>query len=279
MIKNIFGGMAVGVANIIPGVSGGTMMVIVGIFDRLMESVNNIFKFKNENRLKDIWFLAQVLIGVFIGLIAFAKVIEWLFGHYEVQTMFWFVGLILFSIPALLKRELKDNKISPIFVFIGMVVIFSTVLLAPDKSEVIISKFPEVTAIHLIIMVLVGIISGATMLLPGVSGSMVMLIIGQYYLFKSYVANVTSFDMKIMIPLIALGFGIALGVLISAKLITYFLGHHRSTTVSLILGLIIASAIAMVPFGADFSGSIIITSIIAFIVGSGIVVLIDRVSG
>lgn len=278
MIKNILGGVAVGVANIIPGVSGGTMMVIVGIFDKLMASVNGLFKVKNDNRLKDILFLGQVLIGVVIGLVGFAKVIEWLFGHYEVQTMYWFVGLVLFSIPVLLRRELKGNKISIPFVVIGMAIIFVVVYFAPEKTDVIITNFPEITIIHLLVMVLVGIISGATMLLPGISGSMVMLIIGQYYLFKSYVANATSFESQILIPLSALGVGIGLGILISAKLITYFLKHHRSTTVSFILGLIVASVIALIPFGASYSGPVIITSALAFFLGGGIVALIEKVS-
>lgn len=278
MIKLILGGIAVGIANIIPGVSGGTMMVIVGIFDQLMASVNNVFKLKNEHRMKDILFLIQVLIGVAIGLIGFAKVIEWLFANYEVQTMYWFVGLVLFSIPALLKRELKGNKISILFAVVGMVIIFVVAAFAPEKTDVIITDFPKVTLLHLIVMVLVGMISGATMLLPGISGSMVMLIIGQYYLFKSYVANATSFEMEVLIPLGALAFGIALGILISAKLITYFLANHRAATVSLILGLIVASVIVLIPFDAQYSGSIIGTSALAFVLGGGIVLLIDKVS-
>lgn len=101
MIKNIVGGIFVGVANIIPGVSGGTIMVLLGLFNKLMESISNIFniKMKLKEKKEDFLFLFQFLIGAAIGLVGFAKILEILFVSFEVQTLYWFIGLILFSIP------------------------------------------------------------------------------------------------------------------------------------------------------------------------------------
>mgnify|MGYP002116878544 CR=1 FL=1 len=73
MIKNIIGGIAVGIANVIPGVSGGTMMVILGIFNRMMDAISGIFKKENPNRKEDIIFIFQVLVGAGVGIIGFAK--------------------------------------------------------------------------------------------------------------------------------------------------------------------------------------------------------------
>ena len=92
MIKNLIGGIAVGIANVIPGVSGGTMMVILGIFNQVMESISGIFKPHNPNRKKDILFLLQVLLGAGIGLVGFAKVLEYLFAEFPTQTIFWSVS-------------------------------------------------------------------------------------------------------------------------------------------------------------------------------------------
>ena len=84
MIKNVVCGILVGIANIIPGVSGGTIIVILGLFDKLMESISNVFKLKIsfKERLENLWFIMQVLIGAAIGLVAFAKILNYLFVHF-----------------------------------------------------------------------------------------------------------------------------------------------------------------------------------------------------
>jgi len=274
--KNIGGGIAVGVANIIPGVSGGTMLVILGIFDRLMASISDVFKVHSEDRKGSILFLLQVLLGAGIGLVAFAKVVDWLFTHYATQTFFWFIGLVLLSIPTLIKKELKGHKISIPYLVLGIVVIGLISFIAPEKADLTITAFPQITLIHLITLTGVGAISGATMLFPGVSGSMIMLIIGQYYLFKSYVANVTSFEMVILIPLAFLAFGIFLGILISAKLTSYLLEGYRGQTVSLILGLVRASAVVLIPTDVIYTLPKVLTSLLSFVVGGLVVVVIDK---
>lgn len=276
IIRNITGGMAVGIANIIPGVSGGTMLVILGLFDRLMDSISDIFKVKSEDRWGSTKFLIQVLIGVAIGLVAFAKIVDWLFAHFATQTFFWFIGLVLLSVPSLLKKELKEHKISWPWLIMGLAVILVISLFTPDKQELAITEFPEISAIYMMTLLIVGMISGATMLFPGVSGSMILLIIGQYYLFKSLVANVTTFEIDVLIALGVIAIGVGLGILISAKLTSYLLRNNRGQTVSLILGLIIASAIVLIPIEATYSLGVIVTSLIAFVVGGLIVLLIER---
>ncbi len=277
MIKNFIGGLAVGIANIIPGVSGGTMMVILGLFDRIMKAVSDVFKPKNENRIQDILFLSQVLVGAGVGLVGFSKVIDILFESVPTQTLFWFVGLILFSIPSLLKRELKGNKINWLFVGLGLVIIFTIAYLNPGKdSDFVVTSFPPNTAFNLIKWVFVGAIAGATMLFPGVSGSMVLLVIGQYYYFKGYVSAVTDFNFDTLLPLGFIMVGIFIGILISAKLTDHFLKTARGNTISLILGLIIASAIILIPIQGLTGTMTILTSIVSLIVGGVIVLYIEK---
>ncbi len=278
MIKNILGGIAIGIANIIPGVSGGTFMVILGLFDKIIHAVSNVFKLKNPNRMKDIFFLGQILVGAAIGLIAFANVLDWLFAHYATQTLFWFAGLIALSIPTLLKTELKGNKISIIPLVIGALLVIGIVVLSPTKQEILVSEFPSITLALLAKLFFTGAIAGGTMLMPGVSGSMVLLILGEYYLIKSYVADVLSFDLQILIPLVIISIGIAFGILISAKVTSYYLKHHRGGTVSFILGLVGASAIVLIPYTATYTTSMIISSIIAFVVGAIFIVLVEKIA-
>ena len=279
MIKTLIGGIAVGIANIIPGVSGGTMMVVLGIFNKVMESISALIGKDNKKRMEAIMFLAQVLVGAVIGLVGFAKVIEILFNQIPTQTMFWFIGLIAFSIPLFLNSEMKGEKLSYLPFVVGLAIIFGLEFLNPGKGDVDINPvFPSISAGLCIKMIFVGIIAGGTMLMPGVSGSMVLLIIGEYYLFKSYLANVTSFSLDIIIPLGFMAIGILLGIVLSAKLCGYFLDKYHRGTLSFILGLIVASSIVLIPFGATYNLMVIVTSAIALVLGGVIVLGLGKIS-
>lgn len=283
MIRNLVGGIAVGMANIIPGVSGGTIIVLLGLFDRLMESISNLFNFKMKliDKKKDFIFLFQFLLGAAIGLIGFAKVLEILFVKFEVQTLYWFIGLILLSIPMLKRKEMDREKINWIFLFIGVLLIGGLAYIAPGEEGNIV-PLKELLAKDLnlgyyLILVGIGAIGGASMMFPGVSGSMVLLVLGYYHLFKGYVANVTTFELNILIPLIFIAIGVGIGIVVSAVITNYLLKHYKRNTMSFILGLIIMSAITIIP-RTTYDLPLIISSIICFIFGGAVVLLFDRYS-
>ncbi len=282
-MKNLFGGLAVCIANIIPGVSGGTIMVLLGIFDNLMEAISNIFNFKIKikDKKKDIIFLTQVLAGVAVGLVGFAKILEILFENFEVQTLYWFIGLIIFSIPVLKKKELKEEKINYIYLLLGIILIGSIAFLSPgdDGSTVSLNTLLDtnLTPIYIITLIFIGIISGASMMFPGVSGSMVLLVLGYYHIFKGYVANVTSFEIPILLALTFIAIGVGIGIVGSAIITNYLLHNHKRNTMSFILGLVIMSAIVIIPI-TTYTYSLIITSIISFIIGAAVVLIFEKYS-
>lgn len=279
MIRNLIGGIAIGIANVIPGVSGGTMMVILGIFEEMMFSVSNVLKKDNPNRMKQLLFLIQVLIGALIGLIGFAKILNVLFAYYPTQTMFWFIGLVVFSIPVFLKSEMRDSKISYGYLIFGIVVIFVFQLVAPTKDGIAVNpELPSISLKHLLLMFASGVAGGFAMLLPGLSGSMVLLILGQYYLFKSYLASVTTFSLDVLIPLSIMGIGILFGILLSAILTNKALKMYKEETLSFILGLIIASSIALIPLNTTYTFTVIISSMIAFFIGGGMIMILKKFS-
>ena len=277
MLQRIIGGISVGIANVIPGVSGGTMMVLMGIFDGVMDAISGLLKKDNPRRKEQIIFMIQVGIGVVIGLVGFAKILEFLFQAYPTQTMYWFIGLVGASIPVFIKKELKGLSMKPAFLLIGMAIIFALELFNPDTSVEVSPAFPHVTVILCIKMIFVGIIGGFSMFLPGVSGSMVLLILGQYYLFKSYLANVTSFDLQVLIPLGFMAVGILLGILLSAKLLSYALNNKKEQTLSFLLGLIISSTIVLFvnTLSAPFDIPLVIGCVFAALLGVVIVGLMD----
>ena len=276
MIKNVIGGIAIGIANIIPGVSGGTMMVILGIFNRMMEAISGLFLKNNPNRKDDFLFILEVLIGAAIGLVGFAKILTFLFNTYPTQTMYWFVGLVGFSIPVFMKSESKNNKLNWIALVCGLAIILIIKFLAPQSDGNFNPVFPPIEVMYCIKMIFVGIIGGAAMILPGVSGSMVLMIIGEYFLFKSLLANVLSFELIVLVPLFFLGIGILIGIVLSAKLAKYFLTHYHVQTISFLLGLIIMSTFVLIPFSAEYSLGIILSSLLAFLLGGLIVRVINH---
>ena len=283
MIKNVVCGILVGIANIIPGVSGGTIIVILGLFDKLMDAISNVFKLKIsfKERLENLWFIMQVLIGAAIGLVAFAKILNYLFVHFELQTIALFAGLILLSLPMLKKEEMDGKKINILFFILGVLTIGIINYLSPGEEgnivtyEELISK--SLTPVFIGLLILMGVIGGATMIFPGVSGSMVLLVLGWYHMFKGYVAAVTTFDMKILIPLAFIAIGVGLGIIFSAKLTSFLLKKYKTNTMSFILGLIIMSAIVIFPLKKElYTFGNIITSVITFILGGGLIVLLEK---
>lgn len=278
MIKNIIGGIAIGIANVIPGVSGGTMMVILGIFNRMMEAISGIFKRVNPNRKEDIIFIFQVLVGAAIGIVGFAKILEILFEYYPTQTIYWFIGLIAFSIPLFVKGEMKGEKLAIVPFVCGLAIIFGLEFLNPGEGNTVVNPdFPPLSSGLFIKMVIIGAISGATMIMPGVSGSMVLLILGEYYLFKSYLAHVTSFSFDVIMPLGFMAIGIAFGIVVSAKLCQYFTRTHKAGFLSLILGLIIASSLVLIPFDVSYDFNLILTSLLAALFGGIIVFGLSKI--
>lgn len=283
MIKSIIGGIAVGVANIIPGVSGGTIIVLLGLFDRLIESISNIFNFKIKFKEKknDFLFLFSFMVGAAIGLVGFAKILEYLFVHFEVQTLYWFIGLILLSIPMLKRKELDGEKINYIFLLIGILLIGLLAYFAPGETNNIVPLkellAKDITIIYALTLVGIGAIGGASMMFPGVSGSMVLLVFGYYHLFKGYIAHVTSFEITILLALVFIAIGVLLGIVISAIITNYLLKHYKRNTMSFILGLIIMSAITIIP-KVNYDLPLIISSFICFIFGAVVILLFNKYS-
>lgn len=281
MIKNFICGIAVGVSNIIPGVSGGTVIVLLGLFDEMMSAISDVFKIgiSWKERFKSIKFIIQVGLGVVVGLVGFAKILEFLFVKAEIQTIMWFVGLILFSIPVLKKNEMKGEKVNWIYFIIGILIIGLLTYFVPNKDEVIVPLqdilVKELNIVYILTLVILGVISGATMIFPGVSGSMVLLVLGHYHLFKGYVANVTTFEPKILIGLIFIAIGILVGIVLSAKLTNWLLKKYHNQTMSVIFGLIVMSSITIIPL-SGYNTFTVITSILTFLFGGSIVILIDK---
>lgn len=272
MIKSILRGMIIGIANIIPGVSGGTMSVSMGIYDKLIHAVTHLKSdFKNSFK-----FLLPILIGVGIGIVFLSFLIEYLFLKIPIQTNLLFIGLISGGLPAILKNvDNKGFKVSYLISFVLFFLVVVLLALMGDKNgnDVVLS----ISVKNGFNIFIVGIIASATMVIPGVSGSMILMLMGYYEpiieMINRFIRAVISLDIKnaveCLIVLLPFGIGVILGIVIIAKLIDFIFNKFTYLAYWAIIGLIFASPIAII-FTNDFSGinfSVLATSIIAFIVG------------
>lgn len=248
MIKNVLKGMLIGVANIIPGVSGGTMMVSMGIYDKLIHSLTHLFKeFKESMK-----FLIPIFIGVGIALVGLSFIIEPAFEHFPLQTSCLFIGLIVGGLPAMWQKVkgkgMKISYIIPFLVFFAVVV--GLAAMGEKEGSAADLTFSLWSVIKLFV---VGIIASATMVIPGVSGSMMLLLLGYYNpivgAIKDFVTALVSFDIQGILSgcgvLVPAGIGIVAGIFAIARLIEIIFEKFPLQAYWAIIGLIVASPIAV----------------------------------
>lgn len=249
MIKNILKGAVIGIANIIPGVSGGTMAVSMGIYDKLIHCITHLFKeFK-----KNIVFLLPLLLGAVLALVAGSFGLEYLFEHFPLPTNLTFIGLILGGLPAI-GQKVKGNKVK-VGHIIAFVVFFAIVvgLAAVGERE---GNAADMTFHFVNVLKLfgAGVIAAATMVIPGVSGSMVLLVIGYYNpilaTINDFVRALVDLDadgiltgMGVLVPFAV---GALVGIFAIAKLIEIIFEKFPMYAYWAIIGLIVASPVAIV---------------------------------
>lgn len=252
MIKNILKGVVIGLANIIPGVSGGTMMVAMGIYDKLIHCITHLFK----ELKKSILFLLPIVIGMGIALVGGSFTIEKLFEVFPFQTSLCFVGLVVGGLPAMWKK-VKGNKIKPGHI-VSFVAFFAVVtilaLLGDTKGNAADLSFSIINVVKLFI---VGVIAAATMVIPGVSGSMMLLLLGYYNPIISAISDffsaLAAFDINGLLKgfgiLCPFGIGVLIGIFAIAKLIEIIFAKFPLYAYWAIIGLIVASPIAIIAMG------------------------------
>lgn len=273
MIKNILKGMVIGIANIIPGVSGGTMMVAMGIYDKLISAITGLFK----NFKKSLKFLFPIAVGMALGIVVLSKVIAIMFDVIPFQTNCLFIGLIIGSFPFIVKNvkghSVKIQHIIACLLFFGLVL--GSALIGEGSGE-------EATLVGGIVPMIklfaVGVIASATMIIPGVSGSMVLMILGYYDAIISnislFIENVLTWNVDGIIEglmiFVPFGVGVVAGVFIVAKLVEIIFQKFPLVAYWAIIGLIVASPFAIF-ISAGFEGVnviSVITGVVALAIGA-----------
>ncbi|AMW32911.1 putative membrane protein [Fervidobacterium changbaicum] len=244
IIRPIIVGVFMGWANVIPGVSGGTIAVIMGIFERFIDVINDIMGFKFNK--KDLIFIVTLGIGILIGIVTGSKLLTWAFQNYPFYTYSFFFGLILLSLW-------NFRKMFSHFRFVEFIIGLSIVVIPYifEKAQRY-HTLSVKTATDYLLLALSGAIAGASMVLPGLSGSLMLMLIGYYETAVKTVSKLTKitsggFTSSDIFFLLVLGTGVLIGVGAISKLLKIWFEKAKVSILNFILGLLAGSLYPITP--------------------------------
>ncbi|MGB0429107.1 MAG: DUF368 domain-containing protein [Bacteroidia bacterium] len=291
-------GVAMGAANVIPGVSGGTIAFITGIYDKLIDSLKSIdvkaiklffsFKFKEFAEYINLKFLAALFLGIGVSLVTLGKLLKWLFEVYPIEVWAFFFGLIIASVYSVGKAIKKWNLSS-----IGGIILGTTVAVALAFLK------PATESQNFIYLILCGVVAICSMLLPGLSGSFVLILMGNYKLIM--LTAIPEGNLSVIAPV---AIGALVGFIALSHFISYMLKKHELSTIGTLTGFILGSLLVIWPwknevflkdetgnlllkegekvvmgyewFTPSFSENQTIIALILMLVGAALVLLIDK---
>lgn len=269
-LSRMLKGLVVGVANIIPGVSGGTMAVVMGIYDKLIGAVSDLRRdFKNS-----VIYLFPIGVGALLGILLFSYLIEYLLANFTMPTNIFFLGLILGSIPMIYRRstreKLKKVSLLPFAASFAVMIVMTLLQNVTDAGSALITTLDVGSAIRLFLS---AVAAAACMIMPGISGSMIMVLLGVY---TSVLTAISSFNIPVLIPV---ALGVLLGVFWGAKLIDWCMKRFEQQTYFAILGLIAGSILPILLNAGYTPGLHTLLSLIALIAGAAIAFWMSRMDG
>ena len=263
-IRLIVIGVILGVANVIPGVSGGTLAVVFNIYDRLI----NVITLNVKKILSEWKFILPLVVGMGLGIILFSKAITFLFENYPVQTNWFFIGIILGSIPMIAKRLMAASKASssdarkiPVSAIVCGVLALAVMAImtyanVAESGAPIQTERTPLLAVKLFIGLACATIA---MIIPGISGSFLMLVVGVY---STVIAAISDFNIPLLIPAVIGG---VVGLLGGAKLVRFLMEKVPAQTYGAIMGLVLGSILVIFPGFGGFAT--LATSLLAAAVG------------
>lgn len=284
MIINFIRGLCMALADSVPGVSGGTIAFIMGFYDKFINSLDSLIYGSKKEKIESLKFLIKLGSGWIVGMVLAALVLANLFDKHIYIISSLFLGFVIFAIPLIIKEEkenLKGKYYNIIFTIIGIALVVLITILNPvsSNSTIDITKLNFGLIIYLIIA---GMVAISAMVLPGISGSTLLLIFGLYVSIMTGIKEVLHFNLEYLPSLIFFGLGVIIGILSIIKILKNALKKFRSATIYLVIGLMIGSiyAIIMGPTTlkvAKDAMSIKTFNIIFFIIGGIVIMGLEKI--
>ncbi len=252
MILLFLKSIIIGVANIIPGVSGGTLAVMLNVYDPITEKIGNFFLVDRKTKLSYFWYLLIVLIGAGTGIFLFANIIKYSITNYPKITVTIFTLLILPSIPYIVKGldyRKKKNILAFCYGATLMIIFIILGLKYGNKTTGAITiQLVEgacFTRGYLLKLFICGVIAAGAMIIPGISGSLLLMMLGEYYNVVYLISSLREKSFAVLSPLVILAIGVGVGLVAFSKAINYLLKNHKEFTLFFIEGIITFSIIQM----------------------------------
>ena len=278
-------GMAIGIANAIPGVSGGTIAFVLGIYEKLTYSISSLpialIKFRWKDVAESLKILIPVFLGAIISIFLFLNIINFSFANYPIPTKIFFVGLVLGSFPFVTKTvEKYDLKVFLAF-FLGAFIM--AIFVYFDINEPEINKVAgesvsssDFSFIYGIKLFFCGIAAAIAMVIPGISGSLLLLILGEYENISYFVSNITA-NFNYIYPLIFLGIGIVIGIFAISKLITILIQKYRTIVFGFVLGILIVSFLSLWPNITFLSIPMLAATVLSMCLGFLVAIMMEKI--
>lgn len=278
-------GMAIGIANAIPGVSGGTIAFVLGIYEKLTYSISSLpialIKFRWKDVAESLKILIPVFLGAIISIFLFLNIINFSFANYPIPTKIFFVGLVLGSFPFVTKTvEKYDLKVFLAF-FLGAFIMAIFVYFDINEPEINKTVGESVSSsdfsfIYGVELFFCGIAAAIAMVIPGISGSLLLLILGEYENISYFVSNITA-NFNYIYPLIFLGIGIVIGIFAISKLITILIQKYRTIVFGFVLGILIVSFLSLWPNITFLSIPMLVATVLSMCLGFLVAIMMEKI--
>ncbi|HDC4000695.1 TPA: DUF368 domain-containing protein [Staphylococcus aureus] len=272
---NILKGFAMGTSDLVPGVSGGTIALLLGIYNQFIASISGIF---SRRFWPSFTFLIPIIIGMLLAMGSLSNLFNYLLSQHHIPTMFYFGGLIIGIVPYLLKISNYKTSFTTkhyMMVIAGIaILIVITLMNNGDKHA---GETLTLSTSLIIKYFIAGMCASSAMLLPGISGSFMLLVFGVYGTVMLAISEVVKLNFAGLPILLAVGFGVLAGFIISSKIIQYFLTHHKLMTFALIIGFVVGSLFAVFP-GLPTNIVMWFVSLVVFIIGFIVSLTLGRIT-
>ena len=248
LLKNAMQGFSMALADSVPGVSGGTVAFVLGFYDKLINSLNTLISRKGDKK-ETIKFLIKLGIGWVIGMAIASLILSNLFETHIYQVSSLFIGFIIFAIPLIIKEEkenVKGKYKNLIFTIIGIIIVSAITYFNPQTengANINITNLSFGLAIYVFVA---GMIAISAMILPGISGSTLLLIFGLYMPIITGIKETLHFNLSYVPVLFVFGLGVIAGIALIIKIVKKALEKYRTQTTYLIIGLMIGSIYAII---------------------------------
>ncbi|HEI5515184.1 TPA: DUF368 domain-containing protein [Staphylococcus aureus] len=272
---NILKGFAMGTSDLVPGVSGGTIALLLGIYNQFIASISGIF---SRRFWPSFTFLIPIIIGMLLAMGSLSNLFNYLLSQHHIPTMFFFGGLIIGIVPYLLKISNYKTSFTTkhyMMVIAGIaILIVITLMNNGDKHA---GETLTLSTGLIIKYFIAGMCASSAMLLPGISGSFMLLVFGVYGTVMLAISEVVKLNFTGLPILLAVGFGVLAGFIISSKIIQYFLTHHKLMTFALIISFVVGSLFAVFP-GLPTNIVMWFVSLVVFIIGFIVSLTLGRIT-